>query len=278
MNSIRGKIVAGFLVMMAFIVAQYFLVDHYLEQSRAQVEMAIKKNYAASSMLSDLTITGQAIRRYEKEYFIYHDDAQGAAKYAREWDDTYRKLEKLLVTMKGNPGAIFAKADLEEFGLWEGELSIYGAEMRRIRDGVANSQAQATPAALSTREINGEIKLGKDRFAVLLKGATQMEQRKAKEAAASAASISANFDTLETTLLYIVGGGVALVALLVFTLPGSITNPIDALVDAAESMSKGKLEDRIASAGISEFVNLEEALERMRITQLAMIERMRRKT
>ena len=104
-----------------------------------------------------------------------------------------------------------------------------------------------------------------------------MEKRKAREAVASATTISSNFDTLETTLLYMVGGGVVLVALLLFTLPGSITNPINALVDAAESMSKGKLEESIASAGISEFVNLEEALERMRITQLAMIERMRRK-
>lgn len=275
MNSIRGKIVAGFLVMMAFVVAQYFLVDYYLERSRVQVELAIKKNYAASSMLSDLTITGQAIRRYEKEYFIYHDDAQGAAKYAKEWDDTYRKLEKQLATMKGNAGAIFAKAEVDEFGIWEGELAIYGAEMGKIRDGVARAQANST--ALSTRELNKEIGLGKDRFAVLLKGATAMEQRKAKEAAASATTISSNFDALETTLLYMVGGGVVLVGLLLLTLPGSITNPINALVDAAESMSKGKLDDSITSAGISEFVNLEEALERMRITQLAMIERMRRK-
>lgn len=275
MNSIRGKIVAGFLIMLAFVVGQYFLVDHYIEQSRAQVELAIKKNYAASSMLSDLTITGQAIRRYEKEYFIYHDDAKGAAKYAKEWDDTYRKLEKQLATMKGNPGGIFTKADVDEFGIWEGELAIYGAEMGKIRDGVA--RAQANSAALSTLELNGEIRLGKDRFAVLLKGATAMEQRKAKQAAASATAISLNFDTLETTLLYMVGGGVVLVGLLLVTLPGSITNPINALVDAAESMSKGKLEEGIASAGISEFVNLEEALERMRITQLSMIERMRRK-
>jgi hypothetical protein len=42
-------------------------------------------------------------------------------------------------------------------------------------------------------------------------------------------------------------------------------------------MSKGKLEDAIASAGIAEFVNLEKALERMRVTQLSMIERMKRK-
>ena len=153
MNSIRGKIVAGFLVMMAFIVAQYFLVDHYLERSRVQVELAIKKNYAASSMLSDLTITGQAIRRYEKEYFIYHDDAQGAAKYAKEWED----LPEAGDAARRDEGQL--RRDFREGGrgrvrhLGGGELAIYGAEMREIRDGVARAQANsaASRPARSTR-------------------------------------------------------------------------------------------------------------------------------
>ena len=277
MNSIRGKIVAGFLVMMAFVVAQYFLVDYYLGQSRGQVEQAINQNYAASSMLSDLTITGQAIRRYEKEYFIYHDDKEGSAKYAKEWDDTYRKIENQLALMRKNAGAIFSKADTQEFHVWESELAVYGAEMRKIRAGVEQALSQVPPAALATRELNAQIRVGKDRFANLLKGAQTMERRKAAEAAASATAIAADFASLETALLWVVGGGVALVTLLLVTLPGAITNPIDSLVSAAESMSKGKLDDSIASAGISEFVTLEKALERMRVTQLAMIERMKRK-
>ena len=118
MNSIRGKIVAGFLIMLAFVVAQFFLVDHYLGHSRDQVELAISHNYAASSMLSELTITGQAIRRYEKEYFIYHDDKDGSAKYAKEWDDTYRKIEKHLALMKKNANDVFSKAEIHEFDLW----------------------------------------------------------------------------------------------------------------------------------------------------------------
>jgi hypothetical protein len=277
MNSIRGKIVAGFLIMLAFVVAQFFLVDHYLGRSRAQVELAINHNYAASSMLSELTITGQAIRRYEKEYFIYHDDKDGSAKYAKEWDDTYRKIEKHLALMKKDANDVFSKAETQEFDLWESELAIYGSEMRKIRSGVEQALAQVPPAALSTRELNAQIKIGKDRFATLLKGATTMERRKAAEASASAAAIAADFATLETALLWVVGGGVVLVTLLLVTLPGAITNPIDSLVSAADSMSKGRLEDSIASAGISEFVTLEKALERMRITQLAMIERMKRK-
>ena len=149
--------------------------------------------------------------------------------------------------------------------------------MRKIRSGVEQSLAQVPPVILPTRELNAQIKIGKDRFANLLKGAQTMERRKAAEAAASATAIAADFASLETALLWVVGGGVALVTLLLLTLPGAITNPIDSLVSAAESMSKGKLDDSIASAGISEFVNLEKALERMRITQLAMIERMKRK-
>ena len=277
MNSIRGKIVAGFLIMMAFVVAQYFLVDHYMGRSREQVDQAINHNYAASSMLSELTITGQAIRRYEKEYFIYHDDREGSAKYAKEWDDTYRKIEKQLGLMKGNPGEIFSKSDVTQFDIWQSELAVYGAEMRKIRAGVEQALSQAAPVAIPTRELNGQIRIGKDRFAVLLNGAIQMERQKAKEAAAAATAIATNFAELENALLWVVGAGVVLVTLLLMRLPRAITNPIDSLVAAAESMSKGRLEDSILSAGITEFVILEKALERMRITQLAMIERMKRK-
>jgi len=277
MNSIRGKIVAGFLIMMAFVVAQYFLVDHYMGRSREQVDQAINHNYAASSMLSELTITGQAIRRFEKEYFIYHDDREGSAKYAKEWDDTYKKIERQLGLMKGNPGEIFSKSDVTQFDIWQSELAVYGAEMRKIRAGVEQALSQAAPVAIPTRELNGQIRIGKDRFAVLLNGAIQMERQKAKEAAAAATAISTNFAELENALLWVVGAGVVLVTLLLMRLPRAITNPIDSLVAAAESMSKGRLEDSILSAGITEFVILEKALERMRITQLAMIERMKRK-
>lgn len=277
MNSIRGKIVGGFLVMMAFVVAQYFLVDHYLGRSRAQVERAIGQNYAASTLLSELTITGQAIRRYEKEYFIYHDDREGSAKYAKEWDDTYGKIEKQLAFMKASTGGVLSKSDRQEIDAWESELVVYGSEMRKIRAGVEQALSQPGAAPLATRELNAQIKLGKDRFANLLNGATKMEQRKASEAAASAAAIAANFADLERALLWVVGAGVALVALLLLTLPRAITNPIDSLVAATDSMSKGNLGDSIASAGISEFRTLEKALERMRITQLAMMERLKRK-
>ncbi len=239
MNSIRGKIVAGFLVMMVFIVAQYFLVDHYLERSRAQVEQAIKKNYSASSMLSDLTITGQAIRSYEEEYFIYHDDREGSAKYAKEWDETYGKIEKRLALMKKNAGDVFSKAEIQQFDLWESELAIYGSEMRKIRSGVEQSLAQVPPVILPTRELNAQIKLGKDRFANLLKGATAMEKRKAVEAAASASAIAADFATLEMAQLWVVGGGVVLVTLLLVTLPGAITNPINALVSENVAVNAG---------------------------------------
>ncbi len=277
MSSIRGRIVGGLLILMAFIVGQYFLVSYYQERSREQVEQAIGRNYVAGSLLSELAVTGQAIRRYEKEYFIYHDDAQGRAKYAKEWGDTYAKLEKHLARMQANAGQVFTKDDLAEFAVWSVDLLIYGTEMRRIIDDLATGGTQAVGGSNPTREVNGRIKVGKDRFANLLKGAVKMEGRKATEAIAASQQIKENFDQLGVMLLAVVGAGVALVAFLVFTLPRAIASPIESLVDAADSMSKGKLEDAIDSAGIAEFVNLEKALERMRITQLAMLERMRRK-
>lgn len=277
MSSIRGRIVGGLLVLMAFVIGQYALVFYYQESSREEVERAIGRNYAAGTMLSELAITGQAIRRFEKEYFIYHDDDAGRKKYAREWGDTYQKLHAQLSAMEANRDKVFSKEDLAEFAAWAGDLVIYGAEMRKIMEAVDREGVQAAPGANPTREVNGLIKLGKDRFANLLKGAVAMERRKAGEAFESSQRVRENFDRLSTLLLGTVIAGVALVAFLVFTLPRAITNPIESLVEAADIMSKGRLDSSIASAGISEFALLERALERMRVTQLAMMERMRRK-
>ena len=279
MNSIRGKIVGGFLVMLAFVVAQFFLVDHYLGRSRDQVDRAINHNYAASSMLSELAITGQAIRRYEKEYFIYHDDREGSAKYAKEWDDTYGKIEKHLALMKKNAGDVFSKAEVQEFDLWESELAVYGSEMRKIRSGVEQSLAQVPPAILPTRELNAQIKIGKDRFAQPAEG-----RHGDGEAQGDGGGGVGDARSRQTSRRWRRHAAVAWSAAAWSSSrccssrcrapsPSRSTS----LVSAAESMSKGKLEDSIASAGIAEFVTLEKALERMRITQLAMIERMKRK-
>lgn len=277
MNSIRGRIVGGLLVLMAFVVGQYFLVYYFQQSSREQVERAIGQNYAAGTMLSELAITGQAIRRYEKEYFIYHDEPQGRTKYAKEWGDTYRKLEKQLAAMEANRDKVFSKEDLAEFGSWAGDLVVYGTEMRKIMESVEQEGAQSATGANPTREVNARIKVGKDRFANLLNGAVKMENRKAKEALESSRLVKENFERLDVMLLGTVVAGVLLVAFLVLTLPRAITAPIASLVQAADTMSKGRLEDSIDSAGITEFEMLERALERMRITQLAMLERMRRK-
>lgn len=277
MNSIRGRIVGGLLVLMAFVVGQYFLVYYFQESSREQVERAIGKNYAAGTMLSELAITGQAIRRYEKEYFIYHDEPQGRTKYAKEWGDTYRKIEKQLAAMEANRDKVFSKEDLAEFGSWAGDLVVYGSEMRKIMESVETEGVQFATGANPTREVNARIKAGKDRFANLLNGAVKMESRKAKEAFESSRLVKENFERLDLMLLGTVVAGVLLVAFLVLTLPRAITAPIASLVHAADTMSKGKLEYSIDSAGITEFQMLERALERMRITQLAMLERMRRK-
>lgn len=277
MSSIRGRIVGGLLVLMAFMIGQYVLVYYFQERSREEVEQAVGRNYAAGTMLSELAITGQAIRRYEKEYFIYHDDAAGRMKYTKEWSDTYQKLQGQLAAMEANRDKVFSKEDLAAFSSWAGDLVIYGAEMRKIMEAVEREGVQAAPGANPTREVNGLIKMGKDRFANLLNGAVKMEARKAKEAIESSQRVRENFDRLSTLLLGMVVAGLALVAFLVFTLPRAITSPIESLVEAADTMSKGRLEQSIGSAGISEFELLERALERMRVTQLAMLERMRRK-
>jgi hypothetical protein len=207
---------------MAFIVGQY-LVSYY-QGSREQVEQAIGRNYrgiAAVGTTSPARRSGATRRNTSST-----TTTQGRDKYAKEWGDTYGKLEKQLARMQANADRIFTKDDLAQFAVWSDDLLVYGIEMRRIIDDLASGGTQAVAGSNPTREVNGRIKVGKDRFANLLKGAVKMEGRKATEAIAASQQIKENFDQLGVMLLAVVGAGVALVA---FTLPRATPRPSNRL-------------------------------------------------
>jgi hypothetical protein len=94
--SITGKVRFGLAVLLALLAA-LFVVSFVLDRTtRAAVDTAITKNFAAADELAELGILGQALRRYEKEFFIYADDPAGRAKYRKEWTEAYDKLQSKL--------------------------------------------------------------------------------------------------------------------------------------------------------------------------------------
>ena len=72
--------------------------------------------------------------------------------------------------------------------------------------------------------------------------------------------------------------GALLVILMILAVKLSIVNPINNLVNAANSMSLGNLNQAIAPSGLREIRELSNSLDRMRISLQRMMERLSKKT
>jgi methyl-accepting chemotaxis protein len=69
--------------------------------------------------------------------------------------------------------------------------------------------------------------------------------------------------------------GLLIAAALAFKLPSAIAGPIRSLGEAVERMSKGDLDQVVTASGPKEFTTLTSALERMRVAQRTLMQRLR---
>ncbi len=280
-SSINTRLLLGMAAIIVFLVAQAvftFLTGRSIEST---VVDTAHKNTLAAKQLGELAVLAQQIRRYEKEYFVYVANAEKATNYEREWTATATKITGSLVAMRSNAGAAFSADDLAQIAKWEAAADFYDAEMNKIFEAAklrAVRVAAATPntAMYAPSEVNEMIKAGKDRLSNdLIKGVAAMSAEKSKATLALAGVATQGFNKLIYGVLASVVLGIAIALLLVVSLPGSVSRPIKELTDIVHAMSKGKTDVAIKHGGAKEFEGLAGALERMRVAQGLMIERLR---
>jgi hypothetical protein len=298
--SITGKIRFGLGVLLAFLVAAFLLGQYLDRQIQSNVDTAITKNFAAAEQLAELGVSAQQIRRYEKEYFIYVNDEAGRAKYRKEWTGTYDKLRAQLNSMVENKNKTFGPQDAQAFLDWSAALEFYGTEFNKIM--IKGDAGQIVPAVVvedpkvgktgtpaapvvapvvapdvsrATKIANDMIGPGKDRLRTLLDGADKMRKAKIAESATSVTEIRKLFtnSTIISLVLFVVAFSVAI--FLMFNIPSSVKAPIAAFVDMADKISKGDTNGVVASQGPTEFQGLSTALDRLRIAQAGLVDRLR---
>ena len=291
-KSIRSRLLSGMMLIVLFFLLQAALVWHAIDDAKSTVVENTRKNTIASSELSSLAIQAQQIRRYEKEYFVWVGNKTKRESYEREWRDAHDKINAILARMKTGSGGAFSASDIAQVDKWEAASDFYAAEMKRIflvvtfraDNAPAGEETDhgglrtAEQAAYRSDEANEMIKAGKDRFSAdLVKGVTAMSQTKTADTLALADVAQKLFSKLLIGVMFTVIIG-ALVALsLSILLPKMVTKTIDGLSSAAKEMSMGNLENEYNSGGVAEFTQLAEALNRMRLGQLALVERLQKR-
>jgi HAMP domain-containing protein len=304
MKSIRNILLLGLSAIAVLFVVQALLLRWGEQNIQRDVVETARKNTLASSQLSELAVLAQQIRRYEKEYFVYVTNTERRENYVKEWSGANDKIAKLLQNMRTNAQQAFTADEMGKITNWASAADFYSAEMRKVFGTVNDRQAQiavpaAPPVAVSTAskaaskdavpsiapaavamfspvEVNSMITAGKDRLSgVLIKGVAEMYDSKTKATLALGDIASSSFGRLWNMVAGTVALGLALAAFLAWRLPAAVTSPLSTLTTAVENMSKGDLEKTIDVGGVTEFQGLSTALERMRLAQKTLVQRMR---
>lgn len=195
------------IVTLALIVGAAMAAVAWVNQTaRELVGQAVRHNFSAAGLLSRIQVEGERMRRYEKEMFIYAAQAEARAKYAKEFDGAYTKLIALSndAAALGHKG--FTDEDRAEMAKWIDATAFYANEFRRLT--VSAESPAADPATL-TMTLNNGIKAGKDRFRVLLDGASAMREKKEQQAMAINDTIDQVF-ARELLLMMLIGGAIVI--------------------------------------------------------------------
>jgi methyl-accepting chemotaxis protein len=309
-TSIKSTLIKGLMLIVFFFLAQGGIVWYATSSAKTVVVENTRKNTAATSELGALAILAQQIRRYEKEYFINIGNKEQRGAYEREWRDAQNKIDAALAKMKSGSGGVFSASDIRQVTAWSDASAFYGSEMNKIFSAVTERSASPQPAVVDAgagpakkaaivgpakkpavvraepvvapvaylpAEVNSMIKAGKDRFSAdLIKGVEAMDKAKTADTLALADVAEAIFNKLLLGVLVTVAIGVVIAILLAQRLPKSVMKPIDHLSAAAQEMSMGNLDKAFDSGGVVEFDKLAEALDRLRLGQQMMAERLRR--
>lgn len=301
-TSINRNLTVGLIAIIVFFILQaagVLTMGRYTE--REVVEVA-RRNTVAQVDLADLSTMAQQIRRYEKEYFIYVNNPEKRTQYQKEWTGTMEKITALLGRMRANGSSALSADDLSRVGQWAAASEFYASEMTKVfaevnarsnkmQEEAATAQAaeqqaastkEATPVLEGTRmllpdEANDLIKAGKDRFsAELIKGVATTFAQKSEATLALTTVTNEGFNKMIYGVMASVLIGIGIGVYLLVSLPKSVTEPIRNLTTLVDALSRGESTKPVASIKVLEFKNLSAAVERMRIAQELMLQRLQK--
>ena len=242
MLSIRMKLTLAFSLLSLLIMMQLGLF-YYFGKREFQLIEGLVEEHQISRTLAELAISGQKIRRYEKEYFIYVDNEEKRAKYWGEWNDAQASLTETIKELKH----LFSKPETanerQAVVDWERALGAYTLGFNNVNDAVKNQKISDTVSA------NLAIQAAKNRFKVLLSGTAKEVNNRFSMAKERADELRSNMDTVQTIFVGFSITSVIIAILNLALIPGAITKPIVKLTQIADQMSNGDIKNPSCSRG-----------------------------
>lgn len=170
-----------------------------LIHTQGKVETIVAENLAATSMLSDLQVEAEKIRRYEKETFIYITEPELRQKYQKEHEASAKRLFRALNSMLAQSNKAFNEEERKQISNWNTAAEFYVGEFAMLMQKASNLDKQnLTPLqqGMLTVQYNDDIKVGKDRFKLLVDHSETLRNDKEAAALGSLSSIRNLFRSL----------------------------------------------------------------------------------
>lgn len=269
MISIRKRLMGGYALLTGFIIIQAGIAFHYLDQSEALISRAVQQDFGNSLVLARIANDGEKLQRLEKEVFLHITDRDKLQSYRDLWQETFRSLRQQVNAINGDKTQHWTAADRVEGKSWESALDDYELGFNLVMDQIETRKLKDTLSA------NLAIRASNEKFEPLLRGASLRMRAGHQRAQQSADEIRSNFEVVYMVLSTILGGGIVLALALTVLVPRSIARPLKDLTDAAEAMSTGKLDTVVPRSNGIELAALADVLERMRISQKTLMDRLR---
>ncbi|MBU0483071.1 MAG: HAMP domain-containing protein [Proteobacteria bacterium] len=269
MKTIKAKLTIYLALFMALLLMQAMFGVFFGYQAKESSQAAKNLNYAAA-LLSSLSEEVQSIRRYEKEYIIYVTDLKKRQEYYTDWKDKYDLIKQNTVLIIANPKQVWSETEIKQVRGWDQALNDYGrgfiALNSRVTDGLITQSIDA----------NNEIAKAKNSLRILVDGATAEHANKSAQEEQMLDLMNKKFNLA----LYLIVGtsmlGIFLAVFFMVVIPASISTPIKELARVADKMSKGALDESVVvTQGGQEIVDLAATLERLRIAQRGLLQRLR---
>lgn len=293
----------GFAAIMAFFLAQAAAVITMGQYAEREVVEVAERNTLAQISLIELSALAQQIRRDEKEYFIFIANTEKRDQQQKEWGKSMTKITTLLHMMQANVNSAFNIEDAQNITRWSLATQFYSSEMNKIFQQIdlrakleigsankpnnepgiplqnSNSSEERSVRMYTSIEANEMIKAGKDQFSKeLIKGVTDALGAKNQATLALASVANEGFAKMIYGIAVTIIFGTGIGAYLLITLMRNVTRPIEELTKSVDAMSNGDSTVRTSSTvSVREFHALTSAIERMRVAQEIMIQRMLRR-
>lgn len=209
---------------------------------------------ARSHAASELAIATLQARRFEKDMLLSVGDAAAETESRARWDGAYAQIEAAFDELAGLSGDEDEVAELER---WRGLAAAYRASMDAIT-------AQIAAGALGNPDVaNVALEPGKAQIRQLTDEALAAAERDGDERDDGQAHVLESLDASMTMLLWL-GAVVAVAALgIILLAPRRLVAPLVALRRAAEDLSAGRRDVRVAVHGRDEVAQLGASFNQM---------------